>query len=301
MIGKRQIVLDASEWLKGMSTGTEVADGGFSDLTEGVNLTNVPGVVYAPAASVDGDSDSILDSTGEIIATCPDHNVSSGREFLAVTDTGFYVTYNGTKLVTTSHTDATNTYGTFFTHMAPFQGATFITAKENIIKWTSATTFDDEYADFTNQTMPHPLIVFENNLYYGDGNLLLRQIGISGVPATILTLSADQVIVALGIDPGSGKLLISTTSGLNASGTLPKTNKLHWYNGSSNKTSKTVIVGDIITSFESVASTVYVGYGTSLGFINGSGVQWLRNLKNVTFATEILPYQNKITSIGNAG
>ena len=203
MIGKRQIIFDESDWIRGMSTSTEVADGGFTDRTEGVNLTTLPGVVYAPAASVDGDSDSILDSTGEIIATCQDHNVLAGREFLAVTDTGFYVTYNGTKLVTTSHTDGTNTYGTFFTQMTPFQGATFITAKENIIKWTGTSTFDDEYADFTNQTMPHPLIVFENNLYYGDGNLLLRQVGVAGTPTTILTLSTDQVIVALGIDPGT--------------------------------------------------------------------------------------------------
>ena len=96
MLGLQTLEIDASELLKGMSSGDDISDGGFSPLTEGLNLIANPGIIYAPAAEVNTDSDAIL--TGEIIASCPDHNVTNIDSRLLVADDGTFYKYNGTKL-----------------------------------------------------------------------------------------------------------------------------------------------------------------------------------------------------------
>lgn len=295
MIGKHQLIFDQKDWLRGMSSSTDVSDGGFSTATRAVNLTKEPGIVYGPAARVNSDTDTTL--TDEIIASAPDHQTVSPRDRLVVCENGTYLSYNGTKLSAVLNTDGTYTYQVGFTDFINFAGASFITKKERITKWSGTSTFDHSYFTFTNTSLPHPALVYENNAYYGDGNLLLRQTGVSATPTTIITLPSNDIIMALGIDAGTGKMLISTTSHLAISGQLQGVNKLHWYDGSSNKVGKVVIVGDIITSFESVGSTVYVGYGTKLGFINGSGVEFLWQLRNITLDQQQLPYQHKIMSI----
>ncbi|KKK81749.1 hypothetical protein LCGC14_2810320 [marine sediment metagenome] len=84
------IILDWRTWLRGMSSGTELDDGGFSPDTEGVNLISQPGVMHAPAASVDGDGNTTL--AGEIVIHIPDNDIAAGGDSAAlVSDTGrFY-------------------------------------------------------------------------------------------------------------------------------------------------------------------------------------------------------------------
>lgn len=301
MIGSKQLVLDWQTWLRGMSSGSEIADGGFSDETEAVNLIADPGVVYAPPSNVDGDSDVIL--TGNIVASIPDHNVADIDSRLLVADDGTFYKYNGTKLQypnEASAEDSANTFARGFTDAINFAGASFFTSKEKITKWSAASTFDHDYTTsaFANTAYPHPALVFENNAFYGDGNILLRQTTVTGTPTAILTLSSDQVIIALGIDPGTGKMLISTTQTLNISNTLASTNKVHWYDGFSNKTSKTITVEDQVTAFHSHGGNVFVGYGTNLGYLTGSGINFLRNLSNVTLSQADLPYKHNFASIG---
>ena len=299
MIGKVLVTIDQADFLRGMSSGTHINDGGFSNAVEGLNLKLVPGVVYAAATGVDSDTDNVLN--GDIVASAPDH---STRVRLAVSSAGEAVSYNGTKLAAVHDTDSVNTYAAGFSHMANFGGETYYTSKQIAKQWAGTATFDGGAGfpfTFANNNVPHPVLEFENNLFYGDGNLLLRQTSTGTAPSTLMTLSADQVIIALGIDPGTGRLLISTTTNWDTNGTGVNTgiNKLHWHDGSSNKSTKTVIIGNQILSFETVGSTTYVGYGKNLGFVSGSGVQWLRDLNNVRYFQNELPYQNKITSAGN--
>src|SRR3990167_392122 len=169
MVGQNQLIIDWRTWLKGMSSGSEIDDGGFSPEGDGVNLIGKPGVLYAPAAEVDADTDPIL--TGVIIASAPDHNVTAIDQRLLVADNGTFYKYNGTKLQypnETSGEDSTNTFAKWFTDFINFAGASFITSKEKITKWSGASTFDHDYTTsaFTNTTYPHPAIVFENNAFY---------------------------------------------------------------------------------------------------------------------------------------
>ena len=303
MIGKQTLIIDASDFIKGMSSSPDVTDGGFSNETDNVNLTATPGALYAPAIGVDSDTDTRL--TGNAIASSPDMNVTSPTNRLVVTDDGKGYRYNGTKLTAAGIAlTAGKTWATGFTDIITFGGEAYVSSKESLTRWQNDNTIDAGASwafSFTNSDVPHPGLVYENNMYWADKNLLLIQssVGDAVAPTTILTLSADQVIIALGIDPGTGLMLISTTNALDISATLTSINKLLWYDGNSAKVTKAVIVEDTILGFHSNSGVVLVGYGKKLGYVNGSGISFLRNLKNVTSTASELPYKHHFASVGN--
>jgi hypothetical protein len=298
MIGKEELVLDANEWtVKGMSTGQEIGDGGFSNETDGVNLKSVPGVIYASATAVDGDSDNRL--TGNIIATSPDMALASADNRLLVADNDTYYRYNGTKIIAAAYTGGTaSTTAAGFTDIVTYRGEAYVSCKERIKRWQNNNTITD-LGSFTTSTVPHPMLVYENNFYAADSNLLLQATAVNTMPTTILTLDVNQIIIALGIDPGTGLMLISTKSTLDVSSTLPSINRLLWYDGNSSKVTKSVIVEDAILGFFTVGGVTYVGYGTNLGYINGSGISFLRKLKNVTNSNTELPYKHHFAYVEN--
>lgn len=302
MVGKHILEINMQDLpIRGMSSSNDIADGAFSPSTDAVNLIASPGVLYAPALAVDSDTDTRL--TGNIIASSPDDSVYLGYERKMVTTDGKYYRYNGTKIPEAAlRTDAVNTYTQGFTDMITFKGETYVTTKEKLVRWQEGITFNASFYSFGSITggsniYPHPAIVYENNAYYADGCLLLQQTSAGGTPTTVLTLSSDQIIIALGVDPGSGRMLISTSNSLNSSDTLGAINKLLWYDGNSAKLDKSVIIEDMITGFQPVGGVVYVGYGTSLGYINGSGISFLRKLNNVTLDNSLLPYKHRMTCI----
>lgn len=301
MDGKHQLIFDASDLVRGVSTSAELSDGGFSPDTDNVNLTAVPGVLYIPAASVDSDTDTRL--TDGAIASCPDMTFTSPNNRLVVSADGKGYRYDGTKLTAAGIAlTAGKTWTSGFTDIVTFAGEAYITSKESITRWQNDNTIDggaDFPFAFANSTVPHPMVVYENNLYHADKNLLLIQTTAGVAPTTVLTLSADQMIVALGVDPVSGLMLISTKNVLDVSGTISTINRLLWYDGNSAKVSKSVFIDDAILGFQNVGGAVLVGYGNNVGYLSGSGIQWLRRLNNVTADNTQLPYKHHMTSIAN--
>ena len=301
MLGSQHIEIDAKDFLKGFSSHSEIADGGLSPDSEAINPIVVPGVIYAPAAGVDSDTDTRL--TDEIIASSPDMVSFAGTNRLLVTEAGKACRYNGTKVSAAEVAlTAGYTYTKGFTDIIVYKGEAYVTAKNGITRWDNADLIDDganfPFA-FTNTNRPHPALVFEDNAFFGDRNLLVRLTSAGGLPATILTLSNDQEITALGIDRGTGKMLIATVNSLNISGTIPQIAKLHWYDGFSNKPLKTVVVDAPIYGLWELSSTTYVGYGQNLGYLSGSGIEFLRKLLNVTLDSEDLPYKHNFANIAN--
>src|SRR3990167_3250813 len=381
MLAKQQLVLDQSDFLRGMSSAPHIADGGFGPDSEAVNPILHPGVLYAPAAAVDSDTDDRLSTTIEIIASSPDMaNLGVDDRLLVGVDSddfGTFYRYDGTKIIAVAYAEvftvtiatpavftstahglaagdrvklrttgalptglsvdtvyfvisagltadafqlsttdggaAINTSGTQsgthrwytrnyikgYTDIITYRGETYVTAQQHITRWQNDNTIDQKFYAFTTANVPHPAIVFEDNAYYGDNNLLLRQTAVAGTPATILTLAVGEIIIALGVEPGSGKMLIATTSSLNMSNTLTSINKLYWYDGSSNKTLKVIYIEDQIFGVHSVGGITYCGYGQNLGYVTGSGIKFLRKLINVNLNNEQLPYKHNLTSIGS--
>ena len=310
MIGSQQLIIDWKNFVSGMSTNDDTQDAGFSPKVTvsgkengQVNLIAKPGILYAPGTATDADPTTAI-LTAEIIASVQDHNTTDIDSGLFVADDGTFYKYNGTRTQYPDEANAEDSANTFqegFTDAMNFAGATFFTSKEKITKWSGTSTFDHDYTTsaFANTTYPHPCIVFENNGFYGDKNVLLRQTTVTDTPTAILTLSTDSVIIALGVDPGTGKMLISTTTNLNVSNTLPSLNKILWYDGFSNKVLKVVIVEDMVLSFNSVGGIVIVTYGLNIGYLNGSGIQFLRRLNNAGFVQDELPYKHHTAVIGN--
>lgn len=304
MQGKHQLIIDASEFLKGISSGAEISDGGFSPTSRGFNLLKTPGVLYAPAQAADADTDNRLSTTVSIIASAPDMATAMSDRRLLVgnnsSQDGTFYRYDGTKIIAAAYaTDTTRNYVKGITDIITFAGEAYVTSFSHIARWQNDNTITQDFFAFTVTTVPHPAIVFENNAYYGDGNTLKRQTAAAGTPATILTLSSDKIIVALGIDPSTGYMLISTVSTWNASNTGTGTNRVLWYDGFSNKVRKSIIVEDMVTAFHSHGGIVYVGYGTRIGYLTGNGIEFLRQLKTVTLNQTQLPWKNNFASVGN--
>lgn len=303
MIGKNQLVIDGKDWINGMSSSPDITDGGFSNETDAVNLIYNPGVVHSPASFVDSDTDTRL--TGNIIASCPDMNNISATNRLAVSDDGKAYRYNGTKLDAAGVAlTAAQTWSAGFTDIVTFLGETYISSKASLTRWQNDNTIDAGGSwpfSFANSNVPHPGIVYENNMYWGDKNLLKIQsaIGDSTAPTTILTLDTSSIILALGVDTNTGLMLISTINTIDTSGTIPAICKLLWYDGNSTKPIKSVMIESPIYGFHSVGGNTFVGYGKNLGYINGSGVGFLRKLKNVTNVQEELPFKHHFASIDN--
>lgn len=293
------IRIDASDFIKGMSTSTEISDGGFAP-TSIVNPIITPGVLYGPGTI----TDKSTNVTGRFIASCEDFAASSADDRYFVDDEGAYYSWNGTT-ITKEVTDANTTvYIDGRTDLAPYQGNFYATVTTDVTLWNGAATLDNDWWTNTKSKtalstgVPHPLLVFENILWIGDGQYL-HNVNNTTANYNVLQLESNEVIQALGIDPGSGLMLISVSVGQNASTTQFKTNKVLIYDGYSNKPRRSVIVDERISAFYSVGGVTYVTYGKNLGYWNGSGITFLRKLSDVSYSNTSLPTRHRMTNIDN--
>jgi hypothetical protein len=311
MIGSKYIEINWKNWVQGMTTSNFTEDGGFSigpgvtfGGTSNVNPLITQGILNFPALPVDKSTGLV----GEILMSCEDGNVVGVKDRLVVSrvnsTTAKFYTLNGADVLSLVDTDSTRDYQQGKSDMAPFGTFAYGTSSTYIFEWNIAggtvnQTFQDLTATYTNASVvPHPVLFFENNMFYGNGNKLLRQTTPGGAATTILTLDTSQVIVAFGIDPGSGKMLISTVTQINLSDTENTTAKVLYYDGFSNKPLKAVIVDEMITCFYVVGGTIFIAYGQNFGYWSGTGIQFLRRL-NVALDFNQLVYKHKITNIGH--
>lgn len=295
-LGKKIFQIDYENYAKGMSTSDDIPDGGFSPSTDAINLIAEAGVMYQPAQPTDRSTNVV----GSVIASSEDPQLVSPADRVFVDDEGHYYTWNTGPGMILARTDSTNPTGYIpgKTDMVAFDGSVFTSTSTTIVKWTVDTTFTDNFITSLNGSVPHPLLNYNSRMYIGDGNILKRINDASdSTPDTILTLKTFENIVALGIDPGSGNMLISTTQGLNISSTRSNTNQVLLYNPPAAQPVRIIPVDDMVTAFPFTEGQLYAAYGQNLGLWNGSGVTFLRKM-DISFSNLELMYKQHFTSIG---
>lgn len=303
MTGSKQFVIGPKDIVRGFASSTDTDDGEFSPLTSfGMNLTYKPGVIFGAATT----TNTTHPSTGLPIASCGDSINGFYRVVLADNGKVFTSSVSG---ALTERSDSSLTYEQGVSDIVQYKGYTYISSTTDVSQITGATfaTINEDWwsADVTTATaltagVPHPMLVYEDQLWIANGNQLHRFDGTTQTTLGsegFLTLPSGQVIVALGIDPQSGLMLISITEGANLAGTLSMLAKVATYDGYSNKPRRVVIVDDMVTAFAPLGGIVYVPYGKNFGYWNGSGITWMRKFKNVALTQVSLVYKHKIAVI----
>lgn len=316
MIGKNVLTLDYNDFIKGMSTSDNLPDGGFSPTTSQVNLINSHGAVYQPAVMVDASTN--LATADDIIATCEEPTGTNNRMILAQgsANLGTFYTLSTSNVLTSKVSTTTAIFGQGTTDFVPWQdtvnGLNYYATtgndgsnNGNIVKWNGNVTKDEVWwsstlaQSTTANTAWRPLLVYETHLYFGNKNTLHRISPSLAVSAGILTLAASEYITALGVDKGTGYMLIAVTNGLNASATLNLSSKILLYDGLSNKVARVIPVEGLVTSFKNMDDSTYVFFGNNIGVFTGSGIRFLRKLDFAIGNSSLLVYPHRATAIEN--
>lgn len=304
MIGKNTLEIGAEDFVLGMTTSPDTQDGGFSNESTQINIQVAPGVLHSGGQI----ANRYEYFNGDIIATCGDaKNSGIGNDKIFVSDTAYFYTYDGT--TTTQRQTGVKTYIGATTDIIQYKTDTFCTSDQNIARliqtnlsqpdanWESWWTITQGKTALL-QGFRHPMVIFEDSLWIADGRYLHKWDGTTATHG-FLTLSSEQSIVSLCVDPSSGKMLIGTNEAWNAASTKPAISKVLTFNGYSNKPDRAVIVDDMVTAMYPLGGIVYMCYGNKLGYWVSTGIAYLRTLKYVTYDADYLVYKHQITNIGN--
>lgn len=310
MIGAKQIVLDASDIVKGMSSGPDITDGGFSNETNAVNLIYNPGVINGVPAMSDNNVGGI--PSGECIAHTPSD----------VTGTDYILQANGKVALMLSGVPSSESAalaGTFrvgtsdIVNFFPSGGLDklYMTSTTDVARMdTDLTNGDPTWWSVTatgtgapfgalSSTIWHPMLNYIGYVYFADGNVIHRIDSNVAGTKNVLVLNQQNQITALGIDISTGQMLIAATLGANYGGASSGTNRVFVWDGVSSAPSREIPVDGMITGFRNVGGVTYCAYPQSVGYWNGSGVSFLRRLKNVTLTAADLPYKHHLSNVGN--
>jgi len=302
MLGSKQIVISAEDILqRGMSSSAELADGAFSTETEGINPLVTKGVLYGPATS----TDKSTNLSGNAIAWC-ETSVDNLNGYV-LSSTGYIHSLSSTQVLTAAASALTGTWTKGTSDIVQFIDKIYATSATDVARMdTNLTNGDHDWWSNTlgltalTSGVRHPLLVFQDRLWIGDNNSLNNIVNSSTGNNDVLVLSAHHQITALGVDPTSGKMLIATTHSANYSGTISSGYSIFSYDGTSATYTREYPVEGMVTAFKSVGGITYVMYGgKNVGYWNGSGVTFLRELKNVTLAGANIPYKHHTVAIDN--
>ncbi len=299
MLGKQQLTIAAADFLKGAGSSDYSNDGGFSPSSTGLNLNYKQGAVYGFPAPT-----NITTPVSDFVASCPDNGngvIANARYF--VDSSANYYSLAGTTLTKQKTGTATTHYNFGLVDMVPYNGSYYVSRDNDVAQWDGTTTLLETWYTVTKSksftlTGPHPMLSYKGILYIADGRYLGTYDGTTVTPA-VLDLGSGQVIYALGIDPSSGNILISSQRGVNGALSSSAESYVWLYDGGSLTPARQIPTNELVTSFVNVAGTTYVGMGQYIGYWDGSGVQTIRKLQNVSYIYSCLLYKPHITSSGN--
>lgn len=304
------IEIDFKNFTEGMTTSPDTQDGGFSSETYNISIMGDVGVLRSSNVLTTRLTSTSGYFNGNVIATSGDARISAvGNDKVFITDTGRFYTYKSNVSTLRQTSGGSKTYTAATTDIIQFRGDTFCTSQTDIARliqsdltqpnadWESWWTVTQAKTALVS-VYRHPMVIFENSLWIADGKFLHKWDGTTSTHG-FLTLSDEQSIISLAVDPSTGKMLIGINESLNASNTVPAVSKVLLYNGFSNKPDRAIIVDDMVTAMYPLGGTVYMFYGQRMGYWTGTGIQFLRKLRGVTLDANYLIYKHKVTSIAN--
>lgn len=298
MVGKHQIQLGAEQFISGMSSSDFATDGALGTSSTGLNPFVQPGVMYGLANGTDVSTNV----SGNLIASTEDSQAVSPLNRYFIDDASGaanYYSFNGTSFTKQKTGSATFISGK--SDLISFDSLFFATTATTLVSWNGTSTVNESVQTLGDSNAHHPLLLYQGFMWVGDGNTLSTQTsngsGTGAYTTSVLVLGAKEKIVALGVDPMSGLMMISVQTIYDVSDTIPSQKIIYLYDGVSAKPTRKILVDDLITAFYNVEGSVYIGAGQTIGVWNGNGVTFLRKLKNVTLDNKDLPYKHHFTNI----
>lgn len=309
MLGKSQLTISGTQFAAGLCTSDFLGDGGMGLLSNNLNPVYQPGVVYSLGQlSANGLSAHLVASCEEFQATpsenrwavdtssnfyyiSPSEIISTGisgiKGYLAgISDMAVFDDVIGSHapgIYITSATDITRLSGTIGGGLSVGAEAFWTSTKSK----TALTT-----------GIPHPLLVYQNQLWIGNGNHLpnMNTSGTANNDASWV-LDINEEITALGIDPGTGLMMLGvrTVASSGTSASFPAKYFIYLYDGYSAQSRRKIPVQGAVFSFTTVGGQIMVGIDNSIGLWNGNGVSFVRRLSS----TGSTPYKQRCAAVNN--
>lgn len=305
MVGKNQLTISGTQFAAGLCTSDYLGDGGMGTETFGINPVYKQGAIYSLGT---------ISSSGlsqNLVATSEDYeNPTAANRFIV--DTSSNISYISNNEIITFATSGSGTgYSLGVTDIVPFTDGTnpkayvsFATGIGQVggsvsggFSYTETWWTGTKSKTALTSGVPHPMLVFQKTMWIGNG-IHLANMDSSGNANNDASwvLDPNEEIMALGIDPGTGLMLVSVrsvSSGTN--GNIPAKNYVYFYDGYSAQSRRKVPVQGTVFSFTTVAGQVIVGIDNSIGIWNGNGVTFLRRLSS----TSSIPYKHRCAAINN--
>lgn len=310
MIGRSQIQIDSRQFLQGLATTDYMPDGGIGTSSYNLNPIGQPGVMRATGSAASG-GDTL---SGPILASCEDprSGTSTTSQRIVLDDSGKLYGLGESILALRATLASSSGLSDSTTDMVAFQGDLYITKTTNIIKVTIPSTFTNAWTldetwwtvtkgkgALTGLNTVHPMLVYENLLWIADSESLHNVTTGGTATEDVLSLNTNDRITALGIDPGTGLMLIGIATYSNNDANTSARFFIALYDGFSSKVRRRIPVDGLVTAFRSVGGTVFVGMANTIGVWNGSGVTFLRRLPQVGISSTSLPYKSRLSHFQN--
>lgn len=304
--GRQSITIDSDELIQGITTSSNLNDGGISSDSCAVNLMSNPGVVYPTNGAVDLGALS----TYQVIASCPDATGLYQKWILDTNGNLSYISYNGV-LASISGGSASGTFLYGESDMVMYRGKIYATYASNMNQYTinyslpSVTVTPAWFTVATFSPSAHPMLVFNKVLFIADMNNIHTYNGTTQT-ASVLTLDTYEQITAIAVDPGTGRMMVAVASsqgGIGASGdtiaeVLTQSYIGLWDGANPTQFLRKVPVDAVVTAFKNVGGRVQVVYGNNLGTWNGSGIDFVRDLRNNVAGLTSVTYKQQISNVG---
>lgn len=273
-------LFDSNSILNGESINDYVANRGFSKESYGLNLMAEKGVLYF----MDLPTSRGTNVTNDIIASTIDPSYL-GNDTYHLDDGGAFYTVNGAT-VTKRQTDSTNTFNLGTSDLITFRGATFATSTTEVTYLTGSnlTTIDATWWTVTRShsalgaNYRHPMEVVEDTLYIADQYYIHTWDGSTSV-SQAMSLPQDVNITSLRRHPDGRHLIAFCGISANYSHTRAGGGRIYLIDTINLEWVSEIITETQVEGSLDVGGVIYATYGKNVGYFNGAGLEFLRELE----------------------